>query len=107
MFRQIVVGLFILIAGVTVAQEGTTSPYSYYGIGTLKFRGTAENRSMGGLGVFSDSIHINLQNPASYAGLRLINFSVGGSHKASKQKTETDSQNTSTTTLDSLFSPVT
>jgi len=100
MFRQIVVGLFILIAGVTVAQEGTTSPYSYYGIGTLKFRGTAENRSMGGLGVFSDSIHINLQNPASYAGLRLINFSVGGSHKASKQKTETDSQNTSTTTLD-------
>jgi len=100
MFRQIVVGLFILIAGVAVAQEGTTSPYSYYGIGTLKFRGTAENRSMGGLGVFSDSIHINLQNPASYAGLRLVNFSVGGSHKALKQKNETDSQNTSATTLD-------
>ena len=100
MFRQIVVGLFILIAGVAVAQEGTTSPYSYYGIGTLKFRGTAENRSMGGLGVFSDSIHLNLQNPASYSSLRLINFSVGGSHKASKQKNETDSQNTSASTLD-------
>ena len=100
MFRQIIVGLFILIAGVTVAQEGTTSPYSYYGIGTLKFRGTVENRSMGGLGVFSDSIHLNLQNPASYSGLRLVNFSVGGSHKASTQKNETASQNTSTTTLD-------
>ncbi|MAB58224.1 MAG: hypothetical protein CL524_11830, partial [Aequorivita sp.] len=100
MFRQILVGLFILIAGVTVAQEGTTSPYSYYGIGTLKFRGTVENRSMGGLGVFSDSIHLNLQNPASYSGLRLVNFSVGGSHKASTQKNETASQNTSTTTLD-------
>ena len=100
MFRQIVVGLFILIAGVAVAQEGTTSPYSYYGIGTLKFRGTAENRSMGGLGVFSDSIHLNLQNPASYSSLRLINFSVGGSHKSSKQKNETDSQNTSASTLD-------
>ncbi len=100
MFRQIIVGLFILIAGVAVAQEGTTSPYSFYGIGTLKFHGTVENRLMGGLGVFSDSIHLNLQNPASYAGLRLVNFSVGGSHKASTQKTETESQNTSATTLD-------
>ena len=102
MFRQVIVGLFILFAGVAVAQEGTTSPYSFYGIGTLKFRGTVENRSMGGIGVFSDSIHLNLQNPASYAGLRLVNFTVGGSHKAIKQKNETESQNTSTTTLDYL-----
>jgi hypothetical protein len=100
MFRQIVVGLFILIAGVTTAQEGTTSPYSFYGIGTLKFRGTAENRSMGGIGVFSDSIHLNLQNPASYSGLRLVNFSIGGSHKVSIQKNETEKQNTSSSTLD-------
>jgi hypothetical protein len=100
MFRQIVVGIFILVSGVIVAQEGTTSPYSYYGIGTLKFRGTAESRSMGGLGIFSDSIHVNLQNPASYSGLQLVNFSVGGSHKVSTQKNETNSQNTSTTTLD-------
>jgi hypothetical protein len=100
MFRQIVVGIFILVSGVIVAQEGTTSPYSYYGIGTLKFRGTVESRSMGGLGIFSDSIHVNLQNPASYSGLQLVNFSVGGSHKVSTQKNETNSQNTSTTTLD-------
>ncbi len=100
MFRKIVVGLFILIAGVAMAQEGTTSPYSFYGIGTLKFRGTVENRTMGGLGVFSDSIHLNLQNPASYAGLRLVNFSVGGSHLASTQKNETESQNSSATSLD-------
>ncbi|OAD91544.1 hypothetical protein A7A78_03380 [Aequorivita soesokkakensis] len=100
MFRQIIVVLFILIAGVAVAQEGTTSPYSFYGIGTLKFRGTVENRSMGGLSVFSDSIHLNLQNPASYSGLRLVNFSVGGSHKASTQKNDTESQNTSATSLD-------
>lgn len=100
MFRKIIVGLFILTASIAVAQEGTTSPYSYYGIGSLKFRGTVENRSMGGLGVFSDSIHLNLQNPASYSSLRLVNFSVGGSHKATRQKNETSSQNTSTTTLD-------
>ncbi len=102
MFRKIVIGLFLLIASTALAQEGTTSPYSFYGIGSLKFRGTAENRSMGGLGIFSDSIHVNLQNPASYSGLQLINFSVGASNKSVKQKTDTDSQNTSSTTLDYL-----
>ncbi|WP_347373135.1 hypothetical protein [Aequorivita sp. Q41] len=102
MFRQIIIGFFILITGVTVAQEGTTSPYSFYGIGALKFRGTAENRAMAGLSVFSDSIHINFQNPAGYAGLRLVNFSVGASHSATKQKTATESQNNSATTLDYL-----
>lgn len=102
MFRKIVIGLFLLIASTTIAQEGTTSPYSYYGIGLIKFRGTAENQSMGGLGVFADSIHLNLQNPASYSGLRLINFSVGGGHRAIKQKNDTESQSTSSTTLDYL-----
>jgi len=102
MFRKIVIGLFLFITSIALAQEGTTSPYSFYGIGSLKFRGTTENRSMGGMGVFSDSIHLNLQNPAAYAGLRLINFSVGGSHQAVKQKNETDSQNTSSSTLDYL-----
>lgn len=79
MFRKIIVGVFLLIAGGLVAQEGTTSPYSFYGIGSLKFRGTAENRSMGGIGIFSDSIHVNLQNPAGYAALKLVNFSEVGS----------------------------
>ncbi|MDN3724844.1 hypothetical protein QRD02_10650 [Aequorivita sp. SDUM287046] len=100
MFKKIAIGLFLLITSIALAQEGTTSPYSFYGIGSLKFRGTVENRAMGGLGVFSDSIHLNLQNPASYAGLRLINFSVGGSHQILKQKNATESQNTSTSTLD-------
>ncbi|MDC7999568.1 hypothetical protein POV26_00805 [Aequorivita todarodis] len=102
MFRKIVIGLFILITSIAFAQEGTTSPYSFYGIGSLKFRGTAESRSMGGIGVFSDSIHLNLQNPAAYGGLRLINFSVGGSHQALKQKNDIESQNTSASTLDYL-----
>lgn len=100
MFKKIVIGLFLLITSIALAQEGTTSPYSFYGIGSLKFRGTVENRAMGGLSVFSDSIHLNLQNPAGYSGLRLINFSIGASHKAITQKTATESQNTSSTTLD-------
>ncbi len=102
MFKKLTIGLFLIITTAALSQEGTTSPYSFYGIGTLKFRGTVENQSMAGLGVFSDSIHLNLQNPASYSALRLVNFSVGGSHKIYRQKTTTASQNTSTTTLDYL-----
>lgn len=100
MFRKIIVGVFLLISASLLAQEGTTSPYSFYGIGILKFRGTAENRSMGGLGVFSDSIHLNLQNPAGYAGLKLINFSMAASHKNTKQITDTQEQRVSATSLD-------
>lgn len=100
MFRKIIVGVFLLISASLLAQEGTTSPYSFYGIGILKFRGTAENRSMGGVGVFSDSIHLNLQNPAAYAGLKLINFSIGASHKNTNQKTATEKQRVSATSLD-------
>ncbi len=102
-----------LVALNTFAQEGTSSPYSFYGIGSLKFKGTAENRSMGGLSIYTDSIHVNLRNPASYGGLNLqiagynnegrpIKFTVGGAHSDIKLQTEGDSDKTSTTTFDYL-----
>lgn len=102
MLKRIIVVVFVLISGSALAQEGTTSPYSFYGIGELKFKGTAENRSMGGISVFSDSIHLNIQNPAGVADLRLINYTVGASHKRVLQKTTDDKQNTTTTSLDYL-----
>tara|TARA_R100000306_G_scaffold12141_1_gene14136 strand:- start:13945 stop:15201 length:1257 start_codon:yes stop_codon:yes gene_type:complete len=101
MLKRIIVTVLVLfIASSAMAQEGTTSPYSFYGIGSLKFKGTAENRMMGGIGVLSDSIHLNLQNPAGVAELRLVNFTVGASHKETRLKTDGDSQNASTTSLD-------
>jgi len=69
--------LLLLMTLNVTAQEGTFSPYSFFGIGDNTFKGTAENRSMGGLSVFSDSIHLNLQNPASYSKLRLTTFTTG------------------------------
>tara|TARA_R110000787_G_scaffold13189_2_gene41691 strand:- start:6754 stop:7995 length:1242 start_codon:yes stop_codon:yes gene_type:complete len=102
MLKQIVFAVMLIVSGVSIAQNGTTSPYSFFGIGEIKFKGTVENRSMGGLNVYSDSIHLNLQNPASVANLRLVNFTSGGSYKYVKQETETDSQFASATTLDYL-----
>ena len=51
------------------AQNGTVSPYSSLGIGEIRSGTTIENQMMGGIGMFADSIHINLQNPAAYADL--------------------------------------
>lgn len=102
MLKRIILGLIVLVtcSSAAIAQEGTTSPYSFYGIGALKFKGTAENRAMGGINVFSDSIHLNLQNPAGLADLGYITYTLGGSHKSVTQKTATDEQQQSTTSLD-------
>lgn len=93
------------------AQQGTASPYSFYGIGSSKFKGTVENRSMGGLSIYTDSIHVNLRNPASYAGHNLklwnnetrpVKFAVGGSHSSVNLKSETSEGTTTTTNFDYL-----
>lgn len=102
MFKQFVFAAMLLISGISLAQNGTTSPYSFFGIGELKFKGTAENRSMGGINVYSDSIHLNIQNPASIANLKFVNFATAGSYKYVNQTTEADSQYASATTLDYL-----
>jgi len=66
MIKKLVLVFIAIIAIQSHAQEGTSSPYSFYGIGSLKFKGTVENRSMGGLSIYADSVQVNLRNPASY-----------------------------------------
>lgn len=102
MIKRFIVIVALLSTAFMAAQEGTASPYSYYGIGLTKFKGTVENQSMGGLLVFSDSIHVNLRNPASYGKLKLTTFTVGGSHQTSSLETESEKENTRTTSLDYL-----
>jgi hypothetical protein len=48
MIKKIIVSACLLLSLVSFAQEGTASPYSYYGIGDVRFKGTVENRSMAG-----------------------------------------------------------
>ena len=111
MIKKLCIVLLALAAFNIHAQEGTTSPYSFYGIGSLKFKGTTENRSMGGLSIYTDSIHVNLRNPASYGGLnvkayneesRPIKFTVGGSHSSTTLNTSSNSQKASASTFDYL-----
>ena len=100
MIKKIIVSACLLLSLVSFAQEGTASPYSFYGIGDIRFRGTLENRSMAGIAVEQDSIHINLQNPASYASLKLTTFTLGGTFATTKLKTDGESADAHRTTLD-------
>ncbi|AWG25109.1 hypothetical protein [Flavobacterium kingsejongi] len=102
MIKRLLVSIGLLFSLVSAAQEGTSSPYSFYGIGDQRFKGTAENRAMGGLSIFPDSTHINLQNPAGYASLKRATFSLGGSTSSVGLKTDTETANSSRTSLDYL-----
>lgn len=102
MKRILIIAVVLLISGNTYAQQGTTSPYSFYGMGTTNFKGTAENRAMGGLRVVSDSIHLNMLNAASLADLELVNYTVGMSYQRANQKVGNEKVTTTTTTFDYL-----
>ena len=102
MIKKIIISACLLLSLVSFAQEGTSSPYSFYGIGDIRFKGTLENRSMAGVAVEQDSIHINLENPASFASLKLTTFSMGGTYGTKNLKSSTGSASARRTTLDYL-----
>lgn len=92
MIKRVVVILITILSFGLSAQQ-TVSPYSFYGLGSLNLRGTVENKSMGGISVYMDSIHMNLRNPASYVSKnvdaepfagesRPVKYAVGGSYSA-------------------------
>lgn len=102
MIKRFIVIVAVFFTVMANAQENVSSPYSYYGIGLTNFKGTVENRSMGGLSIFSDSIHINLRNPAGFGRLKLTNYSIGGSHTRTNLKTSGEEDKAKITSLDYL-----
>lgn len=58
-----------------LAQNGTMTPYSAYGLGILRDNATSIQRSMGGVGYAMNSgRQINAMNPASYAAIDSLTF---------------------------------
>jgi len=111
--RFILVFTTLLAFNIHAQQTGSVSPYSFFGLGSLNFEGTAENRSMGGLSIYTDSIHFNFRNPASYTSENLkfngyegksrpIKFTVGGSSSNVNLESQSNDFNTSTSTFDYL-----
>lgn len=102
MIKKIIISACLFMTLVSFSQEGTSSPYSFYGIGDVKFSGTLENRSMGGISIAQDSTHINLQNPAGYANLKWTVFTIGGGSNFTKLKSGSETAKAQKTTLDYL-----
>ncbi|SIQ87516.1 hypothetical protein [Maribacter ulvicola] len=110
MIRKIVIAIVYMTTVGMYAQDGTVSPYSFFGIGDLKNESTVENQMMGGIGVYADSIHINLKNPAAYGKLGLevmdreglVSYTAGVSNKQFTLKSFTEEQQSSVTSLDYL-----
>ena len=92
--------IFLFFLKFTVAQNSTASPYSLGGLGDVTFKGNVINRMMGGVSVFSDSIHANLNNPASLAELKLTTFSVGIHYKNTQIASSDSRDNSRTGSLD-------
>jgi long-subunit fatty acid transport protein len=103
MIKKIIVSICLLFSLAIFAQESTSSPYSIYGIGDIKFKGSVENRSMGSISVLPDSIHINIQNPAQLACLKLTGLALGGTYVNTKSKTETQEAKARRTSLDYMI----
>ncbi|QKX04259.1 hypothetical protein HN014_04815 [Aquimarina sp. TRL1] len=102
MIKRILVTILVVTTSVLYSQQGTSSPYSFFGRGLQNFKGTIENRSMGGLSILGDSIHLNLQNPAGFGNLKLTTYSIGTTYTTLSVKGADESYNTDNATLEYL-----
>jgi hypothetical protein len=101
MIRNILFFLLFISTAVQ-AQKGTLSPYSFYGIGETLFRGTAEQRMMGGFVSYADSISHSISSPASLANLKMVNYSIGANHRNNKFDSQGNAISNTTAGIDYL-----
>ncbi|HRA72547.1 MAG TPA: hypothetical protein PLB11_06955, partial [Flavobacterium sp.] len=102
MIKKIIASFILLFSLFSYAQQSTSSPYSFYGIGDNRLKGTTETRAMGGLSSIPDSIYINLQNPALLSSIKLTTFSIGGTNNSTKLSTTSQTEKNQRFTLDYL-----
>jgi long-subunit fatty acid transport protein len=91
-----------LVSIIANAQVTTQSPYSKFGVGNIKGSNLPQFRAMGGIstGVYRTNFfnNINIQNPASYAGISLTTLDIGltGSFAQLENSTQTEKSFNST-----------
>ena len=102
MIKKLIVFASIFVSIASWGQDNTASPYSYYGLGEVKFRGTQDARAMGGLAITGDSIQLGLMNPASYSKLKLTTFAVGGTSSFTNFSTDVEKEKAQRTSFDYL-----
>ncbi len=98
--NKILILTFFLISSFSFSQVGTGSPYSFIGFGETNFRGNHSNRAMGGLDVYIDSIHPNINNPASYSTLKATTYSIGLNYRKNNISNDSENQKITTSSID-------
>ncbi len=107
MYKKInyITTILLLITVLTVkAQVTTQSPYSKFGIGNIKGTMLPQFRGMGGLStaIYKPSFYssnINMQNPASYAGINITVLDMGATGGITKIQKANQSENSFNGTL--------
>ena len=96
--------LIIFLAGspFIFAQSNTSSPYSIGGLGEIAFKGNAINRHMVGLDIVSDSLHANINNPASLGDLKLVTYSLGLNYKSTKLSSSASNESVTSASINYL-----
>jgi len=102
MIRSALVAILGMLAIGVFGQNSTISPYSYFGVGELRATGTIENQLMGRLSMYTDSIHLNFNNPAAYGKLRLTTYAAGAGLKQVQLDNGSEQQDVSVTSLEYL-----
>lgn len=74
--KKILIAAFLIVVSMaSLAQSGTNSPYSQYGLGALSDQASGFNRGMNGLAYgFHEHNQVNFLNPASYASIDSLSF---------------------------------
>jgi hypothetical protein len=100
MIKKILIIFCLVISFHIKAQDASSSPYSFYGIGDFVFKGNVENRGMGGINMIKDSIHININNSASLADIMHTTFTIGGNMNSTSYKTEQQQESAMRASID-------
>jgi len=75
-----ILAILFFVTTSNYGQDTSLSPYAFFGIGDPAFKGNVENVGMGGVNVYGDSIHYNINHIASLSELKFVNFNLGMSN---------------------------
>ncbi len=102
MIKNLFLTTLLLLSTFVSAQNGSASPYSFYGLGDIKFKGTNDFRQMGGLSVANDSTKLNLLNPATFSTLKITSFAVGANATFSTLENQSSQEKAQRVNIDYL-----
>lgn len=104
--KLVLASLILFMSSNLFSQNGTSSPYSRYGIGDLANQKFGQYQGMGGTAIgIRNAYHLNFSNPASYTAIDSLSFiwEFGANSRRTEYTTTTEKQ----TKLDMNFNSMT